>query len=172
VTFAWRFPPEAEALRYPENSLEHMVLADEAERERKAEAEWQLHQAWDQWAIASCTERGGHWWHLDISPDEGMLFGCRHCPASAGDLVPDGFELLTGTFEVAPGYRLTLDMGDVIVNDRFGDRDHRNPWLGGGYPIAYGCKGPVTASIRVERYGGYFEPEEHDVWIDLKAEAP
>ena len=169
MTFTWRFPPGAEALRYPYGSLERMVLEAEAEHERKAEAAWWTAQAWQAWAIASCTERGGHWWYLDINPDDGLAFGCQHCPASADDLVPDGHELLTGTFEVTPGYRLTLDMGDVIVNDRFGDRDHRNPWLSDGYPIAWGWRGRVTASIRVEKHGGYFEPEEYDVWIDLAA---
>jgi hypothetical protein len=169
MAFTWRFPPGVEALRYPEGSLERMVAEDEAEREQTAEAEYQTDRAWDRWRIASCTERGGHWWYLDISPDEGLSFGCQHCPARADDLVPDGHELLTGTFEVTTGYRLTLNMGDVIVNDRFGDRDHRNPWLADGYPISYGWRGPVTASIRVEKYGGYFEPEEYDVWIDLTA---
>jgi hypothetical protein len=123
--------------------------------------------AWNRWAVASCAERGGHWWHLDIDPDEGVFFGCQYCPADADTLVPDGYDLLTGTFEVTPGYRLTLDMGDVIVGDRWKDR-HRATWEN-GLDITYGWRGPVTASIRVEKYGGHFEPEEYDVWIDLAA---
>jgi hypothetical protein len=165
MTVTWRFPPEVEALRHPYGSLERMILEDEAARERAAEAQWWLNRAWDRWAIASCEERGGHWWHLDIDPDEGVSFGCLYCPADAGTLVPDGYELLTGTFEVTPGYRLTLDMGDVVVNDRWQDR-HRASWEN-GLDITYGWKGPVTASVRVEKYGGHVEPAEYDVWIDL-----
>jgi len=132
-----------------------------------AQRAWLTSEAWNRWAIASCAERGGHWWFLDIDPGEGVSFGCQHCPANADTLVPDGHELLAGTFEVTPGYRLTLDMGDVIVGDRREDR-HRATWEN-GLDITYGWKGPVTAAVRVEKYGGHFEPEEYDVWIDLAA---
>ncbi len=25
-------------------------------------------EAWHQWVLASCEERGGHWWYLDMQP--------------------------------------------------------------------------------------------------------
>jgi hypothetical protein len=143
--------------------LTDQEVADE-DAYRAAES---LAWAWHQWKLASCEERGGHWWFLDISPWDGIWLSCTYCGGDVNDLIPDGFDLMTGTFKVTEGYSLTLDMGDVIVNDRYQDRD--SYWACGGLLITYGWKGPVTASIRTEKHGGYFEPAEYDVWIDLEA---
>ena len=66
MKFTWDWAPETKALQYPVNSLERMVLEDEAAREARARDEWWISQAWDEWVIASCEERGGHWWWLDF----------------------------------------------------------------------------------------------------------
>ncbi len=143
--------------------LTDQEMADEdAYRAREALA-W----AWRRWELASCEERGGHWWFLDISPDDGIWLSCTGCGADVNDLIPDGFDLMTGTFKVMEGYELTLDMGDVIVNERYQDRN--GYWTFGGLNITYGWKGPVTASIRTEVYRNWEYPDEYDSWIDLEA---
>lgn len=123
--------------------------------------------AWHQWELHSCMERGGHWWLLDINPWDGVWLSCTYCGADVNDLIPDGFDLMCGTFKVMKDYELTLDMGDVIVNQRYQDRG--NYWACEGLNIVYGWKGPVTASIRVEKHGGWEYDVEYDWWIDLEA---
>lgn len=94
---------------------------------------------------------------LEIDPWEGIGFGCTECPAGADEILPDGFDLLAGEFEVYPGYALCLDAGRVLVNDA----DY------GGLHM-YGWRGPVTASVRTER-ADYLGGHKYDFFIDLKA---
>lgn len=143
--------------------LTEQEMADEDAYRAREAVTW----AWHQWILASCEERGGHWWFLDINPWDGIWLSCTGCGADVNDLIPGGSDLMTGTFKVMEDYELTLDMGDVIVNGRYQDR--HSYWGCDGLNIIYGWKGPVTASIRTEKYGGYFEPVEYDVWIDLEA---
>jgi len=146
-------------------SLALRVLTPEEVREhdeylRKAA----IAHAWHLWELASCEERGGHWWFLDICPDDGTTLFCTGCNADVFDLCPDDPGLmLAGEFEVYPGYVLKLDEGRVIVNDRYPPSTWHEP-----EPFTYGWRGPVTVSFRVEKHGGYFEPAEYDAWIDLE----
>lgn len=130
--------------------------------EMAAEDEWRerfdLEYAWHLWKVASCEERGGHWWWLEIDPDDGVYLSCRYCPADVNDIYPDGIDLLAGQFEVYPGYVLTLRCGGVEVNGE---------WRAGLF--AYGWRGAVTARLHIEEYRNYFEPPEYDVYIDLEA---
>jgi hypothetical protein len=126
-------------------------------------AEQLIADAWHRLEVQLCEdERRGHNWHLDLDPFEGCAtLRCLHCPADIDDLCPDGHDLMVGEFEVYPargadpGYVLSLNFGSVWVNgeDRQG--------------FTYGWRGPVTASVRVEKYGGYWEPAEYDVWVDV-----
>ena len=134
-------------------------VAEHDEYLRKASVDW----AWHQWELASCKERGGHWWYLDLSPDEGISLTCQGCPADMGDIFPDDPVLmLTGELEVYPGYVLKLDEGRVIVNDRF----PASSWHD-AEPFTYGWRGPVTVTVRTEKYG--WEVVEYDFFIDLEA---
>jgi hypothetical protein len=145
-------------LGYPEGSLERLILEAEADALDEEERLWWLAQAWQCWVVESCAERGGHWWWLTIDPDDGLHLACLHCPAGVDNLLPGGDnDLLAGTFTVMDRYELTLDTGEVLVNMQHVDD-----------LFTYGWQGLVKASIRVEKYGGYFEPAEYGVWIDLE----
>jgi hypothetical protein len=75
--------------------------------------------AWNAWQVYACAEHGGHWWYLTVSPDDGVQFGCEHCPATADELEPYGAEMLSGRFEAAPGDVIELDgSGGVRVNGK------------------------------------------------------
>lgn len=116
--------------------------------------------AWHLWELASCIERGGHWWYLDISPwGDGAYLACTGCGADVDDIYPDGYDLMGGDFYVSPNYTLSLDCGDVLVNGVRVDEDL----------LIFGWRGPVTAELRVEKYGGHITPVEYDVFIDLEA---
>jgi hypothetical protein len=130
---------------------EEMAAADAACRRHA------LDMAWRAWEVASCEERGGHWWWLELHPDEGIYLGCLHCPADVDDVYPDGHELMYGEFEVFPGYTLSVSFASVLVNGRD---------LGG---FSYGWRGPVTVDLRIETYRSYVGPTEYDVWVDLEA---
>jgi hypothetical protein len=144
-----------------------MLTGQEMADEDAYRAAESLAWAWHQWKLASCEERGGHWWFLDISPWEGVWLSCSYCGADVNDLIPDGFDLLAGSFEVMPGYVLTLDCGSVVVNERYQDRDQY--WACDGLLITYGWKGPVSVNIRVEKSGGWEYPVDYDWWIELEA---
>lgn len=109
------------------------------------------------WAVSMCQVVRGHDWYLEIDPDEGVHLSCRKCPAGADDVYPDGIDMLTGEFEVYPGYVLSLQTGDVHVNGEFRD----------GH--VYGWRGPVAVDLHTEKYTsmdwvGY----EYDAWIEVE----
>ena len=137
--------------------IELRVLSDE---EIEEEDQWTqqrlLEDAWHLWEVASCEERGGHWWWLELDPDDGIDLRCLHCPADVNDVYPDGHELMFGEFEVFPGYKLSLGFGSVLVNGR------EDAWY------AHGWRGPVTVELRIEEYRSYFEGSEWDICIDLE----
>lgn len=136
--------------------IEFRVLSDEetAEEERQWQARL-LEGAWHFWQVQSCEERGGHWWWLELDPDDGIYLHCLHCPASVDDVYPDGGDLMFGEFEVFTGYKLSLGFGSVLVNGR------EDTWY------AHGWSGPVTVSLRIEEYRSYWEGSEWDISIDL-----
>jgi hypothetical protein len=109
-------------------------------------------------AVAACAGDGGHQWHLEIDPWDGISFGCSRCPAGADDLIPDGIDLLVGEFEVYPGYALSLECGSVLVNGKWRDGPHM-----------YGWRGPVTATVRAELAPNYFDGYEYEYYVDLTA---
>lgn len=136
-----------------------ILTEDEQAQQEAAWRQWSLEQAWRLWRLYSCTERGGHFWYLDITPEDGAYLACTGCGADEDDLIsPDGADLLTGEFEVYPGYTLSLDGRDVLVNGRR---------TGDGL-LAYGWRGPVTATVRVETYRCEYGTE-YDIFIDLEA---
>lgn len=116
-------------------------------------------EAWRALFVHLCEQDGGHDWYLEIDPDDGVTLGCRTCPAWVDDVYPDGMDLLTGEFEVFPGYVLGLRLGDVEVNRQ---------WVAGCF--AYGWRGPVTVELHTEKYycpdyGSY----EYDAWVIVEA---
>lgn len=108
--------------------------------------------------IAMCTGNGGHRWHLEIDPWDGVTLGCSRCPADVDVIVTDGTDLLCGEFEVYPGYVLSLEGTSVLVNGVWRDGLHM-----------YGWRGPVTANVRTERAGNYLDGYENEYFIDLTA---
>jgi hypothetical protein len=113
-------------------------------------------QVWRSLFVSRCPE---HDWYLTIDPDDGVYLKCLKCPAWLDDVYPDGIDLLTGEFEVCPGYVLGLQTGGVQVN---GQECY------GLY--TYGWRGPVTVELHVEKYTsmdwiGY----EYDAWIFVEA---
>jgi hypothetical protein len=141
-----------------------LELYEVSDEERARDEFWRvLHdvdRAWHALAVHLCDKgQGGHLWELVIDPDEGFWLTCRRCRADVDDLCPDGHELMTGEFEVFPGYVLSLNFGSVHVNGT--DYDG----------FAYGWRGPVTAVVDVTRYpGGPWGSEEWDVWVVVEAE--
>ena len=122
--------------------------------------DWDLEgEAYRALFVHLCGQDSGHDWYLEIHPDDGVTFGCRKCPARADDVYPDGADLLTGEFEVYPGYVLSLRTGGVQVNDQE------------CYDLfTYGWRGPVTVELHTEKYAsmdwiGY----EYDAWIVVEA---
>jgi hypothetical protein len=114
-------------------------------------------KAWRSLFIHLCEQAGGHDWYLTIDPDDGTWFTCQNCPAGMDDVYPDGTDLLTGEFEVRPGYVLGLRTGGVLVNGQ--PCDEFDGW-----------HGPVTVELHTEKYTsmdwiGY----EYDAWIDVEA---
>jgi hypothetical protein len=110
------------------------------------------------WAVDMCRRARGHDWYLEIDPCEGVFLDCRKCPAGIDDLYPDGFDLMTGEFEVYPGYVLSLYFGSVHVNGT--DYDG----------FTYGWRGPVTARVEVVRYPSTPDHgEEWDAWVEVEA---
>ena len=112
--------------------------------------------AWRDLFVSRCPE---HDWYLTIDPDDGVYLKCGKCPAGVDDVYPDGADLLTGEFEVYPGYVLSLRTGGVQVNDQE------------CYDLfTYGWRGPVTVELHTEKYAsmdwiGY----EYDAWIVVEA---
>jgi hypothetical protein len=106
------------------------------------------------WAAAMCGF-GGHDWFLEIDCEDGVSLHCIRCPAGPDDIYPDGADVLTGNFEVRPGYVLTLSTGYVLLNDE--ECDDYDRWAG-----------PVTAVLRVEQYTSLdMISPEYDVWIEV-----
>lgn len=129
----------------------------------RAEEQWAYSSTIEKcrlWAVAMCRMARGHDWYLDIDPDDGVSLYCRKCPAGVDDLYPDGIDLLTGEFEVHPGYVLSLCTGSVHVNGK--DTGVLGP--------ALGWRGPVTARVEVICYPSTPDHgEEWDAWIELEA---
>jgi hypothetical protein len=137
-----------------------VVPEDEEEMPPWSSWGWDLEgEAYRALFVRLCEQDGGHDWYLEIDPDDGVTLSCRTCPASVDDVYPDGSGLLTGEFEVFPGYVLGLRLGDVEVNGQ---------WVVGCF--AYGWRGPVTVGVQVEKYycpdyGSY----EYDAWVIVEA---
>jgi hypothetical protein len=113
-------------------------------------------EAWRKLFIDRCGE---HDWYLEIDPYDGIMLTCRKCPAWSDDVYPDGIDLLTGDFEVYPGYVLSLHCGGVQVNGQE------------TYDLfTYGWRGPVRVELHVETYTSmdWIGPE-YNVWIDVEA---
>jgi hypothetical protein len=102
-------------------------------------------------------DHGAHDWWLGIDPDDGVDFHCLRCSAGVDYIWPDGIDLLSGDFEVLPGYVLSVQTGIVQVNGRetYG-------------LFTYGWRGRVTAQLVVEP-GGYWTPDDISAWIELEA---
>jgi uncharacterized protein RhaS with RHS repeats len=137
--------------------LEWRILSDEevAEHDRLWRYGPDLEgEAWRALFVNRCP---GHDWYLHIDPDDGTWLHCRKCPAGVDDLCPDGQDLLTGEFEVYPGYVLGLRYGSVEVNGT-----DRGGWF------TYGWRGPVTVDLHVEKYTSMdWIGTEYDVWIEV-----
>lgn len=104
-------------------------------------------------------DHGTHAWWLEVDPDDGISFYCQRCPADVAYIHPDGMDLLTGEFEVFPGYVLSLQTGGVLLNGKetYG-------------LFIFGWRGRVTARLTVEKYTSMdFIGEEYDAWIELEA---
>jgi hypothetical protein len=135
----------------------HVVTDEEAARD---EAYWRWGRdfegrAWRDLFVSLCP---GHDWYLTIDPDDGVYLKCRKCPAGVDDVYPDGIDLLTGKFEVHPGYVLSLRTGSVEVNgqETYG-------------LFTYGWRGPVTTELHVEKYPATPDHgEEYDAWIEVE----
>jgi hypothetical protein len=134
----------------------------EGEELARAEEQWAYSSMAEKcrlWAVSMCRMARGHDWYLEIDPDDGVSLYCRKCPADINDLYPDGYDLMTGEFEVYPGYVLSLSFGSVHVNGT--DRD--------GF-FTYGWRGPVTARVEVICYPSTPDHgEEWDAWVELEA---
>jgi hypothetical protein len=126
----------------------------------RAEEQWAYSSMLEQcrlWAVSMCRMARGHDWYLEIDPYEGVYLSCRMCPAEVDDVYPDGQELLTGEFEVYPGYVLGLRCADVEVNGKFCDG-----------LFTYGWRGPVTVELHVEKYTSMdWIGTEYDVWVEV-----
>lgn len=134
------------------------VAADEATYEAWR-AEQDIAELCHQGRVAMCEAHGGHAWRLEIDPYGDRELSCEHCPACMDDLLPDGFDVACGDFEVYPGYVLTLRSGYVLLNDQDYDGLH-----------AYGWRGRVSARVEVEHYPATPDhSEEWDVWVVLEA---
>jgi hypothetical protein len=142
------------------------ILSDEEAAEYRSHS-WQFWhdlegEAYRLLFVHLCEQADGHDWYLDIAPnDDGITLGCRKCPAWVDDVYPDGIDMLTGEFEVYPGYVLRLRTGSVQVNGResYG-------------AFAYGWRGPVTVELHVEKYTGMdWIGEEYDAWIEVDPRA-
>lgn len=113
------------------------------------------------WAVSMCREARGHDWYLGIDPDDGVHLDCRKCPADIDDLYPDGIDLLTGEFEVFPGYVLSFNFGSVLVNGTNYDG------------FTYGWRGPVNARVEIIRYPSTPDHgEEWDAWVEVEKRDP
>jgi hypothetical protein len=109
---------------------------------------------WHRLFVSRCP---GHDWYLTIDPDDGVYLKCRRCPAWLDDVHPDGTDLLTGEFEVYPGYTLSLNCGGVRVN---GEETYGL--------FTYGWRGPVTIELHVEEYTSMdWIGSEYDAWIEV-----
>jgi len=135
------------------------ILDDEEIAEQDAAWERRAwYEALDCLLQEQCVDdHGAHDWWLELDPDDGTTFHCLRCPADVDYIWPDGIDMLTGDFEVFPGYVLRLHTGSVQVNgcETYG-------------LFTYGWRGHVTAQLVVER-GGYWNPEDIDAWIELEA---
>lgn len=113
------------------------------------------------WAVALCRAARGHDWYLEIDPYEGVFLRCLKCPAGVDDVYPDGQDMLTGEFEVYPGYVLGLRFADVEVNGKF---------CGGLF--TWGWRGAVTVNLVVETYTSMdIIGTEYDAWIEVEPRA-
>lgn len=134
--------------------------AEQAERDRRR---WELEglegRAWRSLFIDLCGE---HDWYLTIDPDDGVYLKCRRCPAWGDDVYPDSADLLTGEFEVYPGYVLSLHTGGVQVNGQE------------SYGLfSYGWHGSVTVDLHVEEYTSMdWIGSEYDAWIEVEPRDP
>lgn len=104
---------------------------------------YELGEAWRQWEVYSCTERGGHWFWLEVDTEACIELSCRACRWTLDDLYPDGIELLYA--ELRPG--LVIENGSVSLKS--------DP--------AYGWKGPVRLALDEVHYRGWDMPDEWDV---------
>lgn len=112
-------------------------------------------QVWRDLFVSLCP---GHGWYLTIDPDDGVYLKCQKCPAWLDDVHPDGIDLLTGEFEVCPGYALSLHTGGVRVNgqETYG-------------LFTYGWHGPVTIELHVEEYTSMdWIGSEYDARIEVE----
>lgn len=131
--------------------------------EEAAQPEWQFWtdlegDAYRALFVHRCEQAGGHDWYLTIDPVDGVTICCRKCPALTDDVYPDGADLLTGEFEVYPGYVLGLRYADVEVNGK--------PSYGS---FTYGWRGPVTVELHVEEYTSMdWIGSEYAVWIEVE----
>jgi hypothetical protein len=124
---------------------------DKSPEQQEYETGW----AWDQWAAASCAERGGHWWHLDWSAEDGLDLQCLHCPAGINELYPDGGDVLFAELPLLFGKVLRIEYGDIP--------------LGTEPPCRY-WSGAVRAWVESEYHrGGLWGPEEWDAWVVVES---
>lgn len=128
----------------------------------RAEEQWAYSSVLEKcrlWAVGMCQAAHGHDWYLEIDPYEGVYLSCRKCPAGVDDVYPDGQDMLTGEFEVYPGYVLGLRFADVEVNGEFCHG-----------LFTYGWRGPVTVELHVEEYTSMdIIGAEYDAWIEVEA---
>lgn len=144
--------------------LEWRILTDDEAAERDAvlrahRAREGVQGAWHALAVHLCDKgQGGHLWYLHIDPDDGVWLTCRRCRAGVDDLYPDGIGMLTGEFEVFPGYVLGLRAGGVQVNGQE------------SYGLfTYGWRGPVIVGLHVEKYTSMdWIGTEYDAWIEVE----
>ncbi len=139
----------------------HILSAEEAEA---SERYWRWGrdfegEVWRQLFALLCEQSGGHAWYLNIDPDDSVWLSCTRCHvAGIDEIYSDGIDLLTGEFEVYPGYVLSLRYGGVEVNGEDSSG-----------LFTYGWRGPVTANLHIEKYTSmdWIGPE-YDVWIELE----
>jgi hypothetical protein len=112
-------------------------------------------EAWDRWVIASCEERGGHWWQLDWDADDGLDLQCRYCPAGINDLYPDGGDLISAELPLPAGKVLKIEYGGIPL---------------GAEPPCQSWSGPVRAWVETKyRPGGPWGGPEWDAWVIVEA---